>query len=40
MTNLDKAASVGRGPSGIRQDVDYVKLIEKRLEGTCTTHKN
>ena len=29
-----------KAPSGIRQDVDYAKLIEKRLGETCTTHKN
>ena len=34
------ALNKGFTPIGIEQDADYIKLIEKRLEATCTTHKN
>ena len=39
-TTLQAALNKGFTPIGIEQDADYIKLIEKRLEGTCTTHKN
>ena len=39
-TTLQAALSKGFTPIGIEQDADYIKLIEKRLEATCTTHKN
>ena len=39
-TTLQAAINKGFTPIGIEQDADYIKLIEKRLEGTCTTHKN
>ena len=39
-TTLQAAINKGFQPIGIEQDADYIKLIEKRLEGTCTTHKN
>ena len=39
-TTLQAAISKGFTPIGIEQDADYIKLIEKRLEATCTTHKN
>ena len=39
-TTLQAALNKGFQPIGIEQDADYIKLIEKRLEGTCTTHKN
>src|SRR5699024_8937815 len=39
-TTLQAALNKGFHPIGIEQDADYIKLIEKRLEATCTTHKN
>ena len=39
-TTLQAAINKGFTPIGIEQDADYIKLIEKRLEGTCTTRKN
>ena len=39
-TTLQAALNKGFTPIGIEQDADYIKLIEKRLEGACTTHKN
>ena len=39
-TTLQAAINKGFTPIGIEQDADYIKLIEKRLEGLCTTHKN
>ena len=39
-TTLQAALNKGFQPIGIEQDADYIKLIEKRLEGLCTTHKN
>ncbi len=39
-TTLQAALNKGFHPIGIEQDADYIKLIEKRLEGLCTTHKN
>ncbi len=39
-TTLQAALNKGFTPIGIEQDADYIKLIEKRLEGLCTTHKN
>ena len=39
-TTLQAAINKGFTPIGIEQDADYIKLIEKRLEATCTTHKN
>ena len=39
-TTLQAALNKGFQPIGIEQDADYIKLIEKRLEGTCTTRKN
>ena len=39
-TTLQAALNKGFQPIGIEQDADYIKLIEKRLEATCTTHKN
>ena len=39
-TTLQAALNKGFVPIGIEQDADYIKLIEKRLEGLCTTHKN
>ena len=39
-TTLQAAINKGFTPIGIEQDADYIKLIEKRLEGSCTTHKN
>ena len=39
-TTLQAAINKGFIPIGIEQDADYIKLIEKRLEATCTTHKN
>ena len=39
-TTLQAALNKGFIPIGIEQDADYIKLIEKRLEATCTTHKN
>ena len=39
-TTLQAAINKGFQPIGIEQDADYIKLIEKRLEATCTTHKN
>ena len=39
-TTLQAALNKGFTPIGIEQDADYIKLIEKRLEATCTTHKN
>ena len=39
-TTLQAALNKGFTPIGIEQDADYIKLIEKRLEGTCTTHKS
>lgn len=39
-TTLQAATNKGFTPIGIEQDADYIKLIEKRLEATCTTHKN
>ena len=39
-TTLQAAINKGFQPIGIEQDADYIKLIEKRLEGLCTTHKN
>lgn len=39
-TTLQAALNKGFIPIGIEQDADYIKLIEKRLEGLCTTHKN
>ena len=39
-TTLQAALNKGFTPIGIEQDADYIQLIEKRLEGTCTTHKN
>ena len=39
-TTLQAALNKGFTPIGIEQDADYIKLIEKRLEATCTTRKN
>ena len=39
-TTLQAAINNGFQPIGIEQDADYIKLIEKRLEGLCTTRKN
>ena len=39
-TTLQAAINKGFTPIGIEQDADYIKLIEKRLEATCTTRKN
>ena len=39
-TTLQAAINKGFQPIGIEQNADYIKLIEKRLEGLCTTHKN
>ena len=39
-TTLQAAINKGFQPIGIEQDADYIKLIEKRLEATCTTRKN
>ena len=39
-TTLQAALNKGFTPIGIEQYADYIKLIEKRLEATCTTHKN
>ena len=39
-TTLQAAINKGFQPIGIEQDADYIKLIEKRLEGLCTTRKN
>ena len=39
-TTLQAALNKGFTPIGIEQDADYIKLIEKRLEGLCTTRKN
>ena len=39
-TTLQAAINKGFTPIGIEQDADYIKLIEKRLEATCTTHKS
>ncbi len=39
-TTLQSALNKGFQPIGIEQDADYIKLIEKRLEAACTTHKN
>ena len=39
-TTLQAALNKGFQPIGIEQDADYIKLIEKRLEATCTTRKN
>ena len=39
-TTLEAARNKGFTPIGIEQDADYIKLIEKRLEATCTTRKN
>lgn len=39
-TTLQAAINKGFTPIGIEQDADYIKLIEKRLEGLCTTRKN
>ena len=39
-TTLQAALNKGFTPIGIEQDADYIKLIEQRLEATCTTHKN
>ena len=39
-TTLQAAINKGFTPIGIEQDADYIKLIKKRLEATCTTHKN
>ena len=39
-TTLQAALNKGFTPIGIEQDADYIKLIEKRLEAACTTHKN
>ena len=39
-TTLQAAINKGFTPIGIEQDADYIKLIDKRLEATCTTHKN
>ena len=39
-TTLQAALNKGFQPIGIEQDADYIKLIEKRLEATCTTHKS
>ena len=39
-TTLQAAINKGFQPIGIEQDADYIKLINKRLEATCTTHKN
>src|SRR5699024_8953256 len=38
-TTLQAALNKGFTPIGIEQDADYIKLIEKRLEATCTTRK-
>ena len=39
-TTLQAALNKGFQPIGIEQDADYIKLIEKRLEATCTTYRN
>ena len=39
-TTLQTTLNKGFTPIGIEQDADYIKLIEKRLEGLCTTRKN
>ena len=39
-TTLQAAINKGFAPIGIEQDADYIKLIEKRLDATCTTHKS
>ena len=39
-TTLEAARNKNFHAIGIEQDADYIKLIEKRLEATCTTHKN
>ena len=39
-TTIQAAINKGFTPIGIEQDADYIKLIEKRLEATCTTRKN
>ena len=39
-TTLQAVINKGFTPIGIEQDADYIKLIEKRLEATCTTRKN
>ena len=39
-TTLQAAINKNFHAIGIEQDADYIKLIEKRLEATCTTHKN
>ena len=39
-TTLQAAINKGFQPIGIEQDADYIKLIEKRFEATCTTRKN
>src|SRR5699024_2275824 len=39
-TTLQAALNKGFTPIGIEQDADYIKLIERRLEATCTTRKN
>ena len=39
-TTLEAARNKNFHAIGIEQDADYIKLIEKRLEATCTTRKN
>src|SRR5699024_2094779 len=39
-TTLQAAINKNFHAIGIEQDADYIKLIEKRLEATCTTYKN
>ena len=39
-TTLEASRNKNFHAIGIEQDADYIKLIEKRLEATCTTHKN